>query len=82
MSRSMVFARRSSSQLGQNPKASNLGVGAWAQVTKMKPYGTFTTNRHPIVEELAASVKNHELSAIAFATSVLRSLGRQGVANP
>ena len=54
----------------------NLGVGAWAQVTKMKQFGTFMTNCHPIVEELAASVKNHEVSSIAFATSVVRGLRR------
>ena len=34
------------------------------------------TNCHPIVEELAASVKTHEVPSIAFATSVLRGLRR------
>ena len=37
---------------------------------------TFVTNCHPIVEKLAASVKDHEVSSIAFATSVLRGLQR------
>ena len=34
------------------------------------------TDCHPIVEELTACVKNHEVSSIAFATSVLRGLRR------
>ena len=45
-------------------------------MTKMKQFGTFMANCHPIVEELAASVKNHEVSSVAFATSVLRGLRR------
>ena len=47
-----------------------------AQVPKTKQFGTFMTNCHPIVEELAASVKNHEVSSSASATSVLRGLRR------
>ena len=44
-------------------------------MAKTKQFGTFVTKCHPIVEELA-SVKNHEVSSIAFATSVLRGLRR------
>ena len=47
-----------------------------ARVTKTKQFGTFMTNCHPIVEELAASVPNPEMFPIAFATSVLRGWRR------
>ena len=39
-----------------------------ARVTKTKQLGTFMTNCHPIVEELAASVTNPEMLTISFAT--------------
>ena len=41
-------------------------------MTKAKQFGTFMTNCHPIVEELAASGTNREMLPIAFATSLLR----------
>ena len=47
-----------------------------ARVTKTKQFGTFMTNVHPIVEELAASVTNREMLRISFATSLLRGLRR------
>ena len=47
-----------------------------AQVMKTKQFGTFMAKCHPIVEELPASVNNHEVSSIAFATSILRALRR------
>ena len=47
-----------------------------AQVKTMKQFCTIMTKCHPIVEKLAASVKNHVVSSIAFATSVMRGLRR------
>ena len=55
----------------QHQGVAKLGVSVWSSSD-----GTFTTNCHPIVEELPASVKNHEVSSIAVATSVLRGLRR------
>ena len=47
-------------------------------VTRTTQYGTFMTNCHAIVVELAASVKDHEESAITFATSSSRSVTNTG----
>ena len=45
-------------------------------VTTTKQCGTFMINCHLIVEDLAASVKDHEVPPAAFATPVLRGLRR------
>ena len=58
------------------PRLCTLGVGVWRSSDDDEAIGTSMTSCHPIVEELAASAKNHEVSLTAFVTSVLRGLRR------
>ena len=58
------------------PRLCTLGVGVWRSSDDDETIGTSMTSCHPIVEELAASAKNHEVSLTAFVTSVLRGLRR------